>query len=72
MSANKVFGCDELRGEILSYLPRYCLQCKNRMGNINYPHSYKLYHDSIWKRNECKRLKGYCNWCYYYVFEYID
>ena len=33
MEAGKVFGCDELRGEILSYLPRRCLHCHNKMNN---------------------------------------
>ena len=70
MATNKVFGCDDMRREILSYLPKYCIQCKSRMGNINYPNSYKLCFDRIWRKNECKRMKGYCNWCYYYVYEY--
>ena len=68
--ASKVFGCDDLRKEILNYIPKYCGHCKTRMGNINYPKSCKEYNNYIWRKNECKKLKGYCNWCYYYVFEY--
>jgi hypothetical protein len=70
MSANKVFGCDDLRRKILSFLPKYCLHCRCRMGNINFPISYKPYYNIIWRKNECKKCKGYCNWCYYYVYEY--
>ena len=68
--ASKVFGCDDLRKEILSYFPKYCKQCTRKMGKINYPKSYRLDHDTIWLTNENKCLKGYCNWCYYYAFEY--
>ncbi len=68
--ASKVFGCEDLRKEILSYIPKRCKECKKKMGNINYPRSYKLYQDYIWRSNECKCLRGYCNWCYYYVYEY--
>ena len=70
MSANKVFDSDDLRRKIFSYLPKYCKQCKCKMGNIKYPNSYKLYFDRTWRKNECKPIKGYCNWCYYYVYEY--
>ena len=44
--ASKVFGCDHLRREILSYIPKRCKECKKKMGNINYPRSYKLYHSN--------------------------
>jgi hypothetical protein len=75
MSANKVFGCDDLRRKILSFLPKYCLGCKDRMGNINFPFNYKPYYNRIWCKNECKKEckknKGYCNYCYYYVYDYI-
>mgnify|MGYP001190735892 FL=1 len=68
--ASKVFGCDDLRKEILSYIPKYCGECKGRMGNINFPKGIKQYRNYIWRINECKHMKGYCNWCYYYVYEY--
>ena len=45
-------------------------ECKGRMGNINFPKGIKQYRNYIWRINECKHMKGYCNWCYYYVFEY--
>ena len=68
--ASKVFGCEDLRREILSYIPKRCKQCKQTMGNIKYDVSRKLYRDYSWRVNECDKLEGFCNWCYYYVFEY--
>ncbi len=68
--ASKVFGCDDLRKEILSYIPKYCGQCKRKMGNSIYPKGIKQYRIYSWRMNECERMEGYCNWCYYYVFGY--
>ena len=31
---------------------------------------YKKYLDYSWRRSENEYMKNYCNWCYYYVFEY--
>ena len=69
--ASKVFGCDDLRRNILSYIPKRCGSCKVAMGNVFYEKNCKYYRDYTWRKNECIQLKGYCNWCYYYVFEYI-
>ena len=69
MEAGKVFGCDDLRGEILSYLQRRCLHCHKKM-NKKYRNSYKYYWLDNWKRSESGKMKNYCNWCVYYVFEY--
>lgn len=68
--AARVFGCDDLRREIMSYIPKRCKECKGKMGNIKYNHKCKIYKDYTWRVNECEALKGYCNWCYYYVYEY--
>ena len=69
MSVQKVFGCQDLRKEILSYFPKRCLQCKKKMRNDKdmYP---KFYWKKEWCDNENMKMKGYCNWCYFYVFEY--
>lgn len=69
MEANKVFGCDDLRKEILSYLPRRCLHCHKKMNNM-YMNSNKYYRLDDWRISECGKMKNYCNWCVYYVFEY--
>ena len=69
----KVFNCDDLRKEILSYIPTRCKSCHQKM-NLNkiYKETAYLggYRNYKWRRSECFKLKGYCNWCYYYVFEY--
>ena len=67
--ASQVFGCDDLREKILSYIPRYCGECKKKLGYMKYD-NVKLYMDINWRRNECIKMKGCCNWCYYYVYEY--
>ena len=72
--ANKVFGCDDLRMNILSYIPKRCKSCHQKMDieppkfrDTAYLGGYLNYE---WRKCECTKLKGYCNWCYYYVFEY--
>ena len=51
MEANKVFGCDDLRKEILSYLPRRCLHCHKKMNNM-YMNSYIYYWRDDLKKSE--------------------
>lgn len=67
--ASKVFGCEDLRKEILSYFPERCEHCKKKMNNL-YINSYKYYWKNDWKNSKNYKMKKYCNWCYYYVFEY--
>ena len=69
MSVQKVFECQDLRKHILSFFPKRCSQCHNEMNNnkSSYP---KYYWDQEWSRGENEKMKGYCNWCYFYVFEY--
>lgn len=69
MAAHVVFGCDDLRGEILSYIPKRCKECKQKMRNKVYNHNKKLYNDYKWKNTRNKKMPNYCNWCVYYVFE---
>jgi len=70
---NKVFGCRDIRSCIFEYLPKRCKSCKQQMSinnnwrEFDYMSEYKNYD---WRKSECPKLKGYCNWCYYYVFEY--
>ena len=73
-AVNRVFGCDDLRRNILSYIPKRCKSCHQQM-NTKPPHFQATvytggYLDYEWRRAECVFMKGYCNWCYYYVFEY--
>jgi len=77
--ASKVFGCDDLRMIILSYIPKRCKSCHKKMNtkplklsNLKISKKGKLlgYLNYNWRESECAFLKGYCNWCYYYVFEY--
>ena len=69
MSAKLVFGCDDLRKNILSFLPKRCLYCHNKITNnkTSYP---KYYKDKEWCYSENIKLSNCCNWCYFYVFEY--
>lgn len=69
MSAQKVFDCSDLRKKILSFFPKRCLQCHIKMNNNN-PSYPKFYNIPEWQRSENQKMKGYCNWCYFYVFEY--
>jgi hypothetical protein len=70
----KVFGCSDTRSQILSYLPKRCkschqaikVSCKNSNGFLH----IKKYRNYEWRRTECQKMKHYCNWCYFYVFEY--
>lgn len=70
---NKVFGCDELRRTILSYIPKRCKSCHQKI-SVKYNQidmkSICNYNNYKWRELECIKFKGYCNWCYYYVFEY--
>ena len=69
----KVFGCDDTRKKILSYIPIRCKSCHQKMAfNKNYEETAYIggHRDYEWRGSECIKLKGYCNWCYYYVFEY--
>ena len=71
---NTVFGCDDLRRNIFSYIPKRCKCCHQKINTE--PPKYKDtayiggYKNHEWRKAECAKLKGYCNWCYYYVFEY--
>ena len=73
-STQKVFCCDDIRKHILSFLPVRCKSCHNIMKIVckNKPNSLhiKRYRNYEWRVSECVKLKNYCNWCYYYVFEY--
>ena len=66
---NKVFGCDDLRKEILSFFPKRCKHCHKKMNNL-YKKSHKYYWKEDWKKSENGKMHGYCNWCVCYVFEY--
>jgi hypothetical protein len=72
---NKVFGSDDLRKYILSFIVQdRCMSCHQPViencNNIN----YKKYWCNDWKRMKCNKFKfgnyHVCNWCYYYVWEY--
>ena len=69
MSANIVFGCDELRKEILSYIPVRCESCHNKM-DIKTKFKHKYYWKEEYRRSRNVINKKYCNWCWHYVFEY--
>ena len=68
MSVN-VFDIEDIRKEIFSYLPKKCYSCNHKMNGIS-KIKYKKYLDYSWRRSENEYMKNYCNWCYYYVFEY--
>ena len=72
-SVQTVFGNNDLRREILSFLPKRCGSCHTKLIIINnhetFP-SYKKYWCSKWKQTENKYTKHFCNWCCYYVFEH--
>ena len=70
MSAvERVFACDDLRKYILTFLiNKRCNCCHNVM--LGHNAALKLYNDPSWCKAENKRDKRFCNWCYYYVFEY--
>ena len=68
--ASKVFECDDLRREILSYFPKRCFECKNILLNKLYSENNLYYKDYVWKRTKNKNMPKVCNWCYYYVYEY--
>ena len=68
MAANKVFGCDDLRKKILTYIPNRCIECGNIMFLKKYSHNNKLYNDDVWKKTRNKKFRNHCNWCVYYVF----
>ncbi len=70
MSAERVFGCDDLRGEIMSFFPKRCLHCHRRMNNLYKDCNKKFYRNDDWRRSENGRMEGYCNWCVCYIFEY--
>jgi len=69
MSTQKVFECDDLRKEILSYIPKRCKSCHNTM-NKKIDSNILQYKNYSWRVAECNRMDNFCNWCYYYVFEY--
>ena len=68
--ASKVFECEDLRREILSYFPKRCFECKNILLNNVYSDNNRYYRDYVWKRTKNKNMPTVCNWCYYYVYEY--
>ena len=68
--AARVFGCDDLRREIMSYFPDRCFQCKNILLNKLYSDNNRYYRDYVWKHTKNKKMPKVCNWCYYYVYEY--
>jgi hypothetical protein len=70
MSVQRVFGCDDLRGEIMSFFPKRCLHCRRRMNNLYKNCNKKFYRNDDWRRSENGRMLNYCNWCVCYVFEY--
>ena len=68
-SSSKVFGSDDLRKEILSFFPKRCRSCHGKM-NRKIDTTILRHRDYSWRAAECNRMDHYCNWCYYYVFEY--
>lgn len=73
MSVQLVFQCDDLRKKILSFIPKRCKSCHQKLKFNNNWNEYSYmggYRNYEWRESECKLLKNYCNWCYYYVFEY--
>ena len=54
MSVQKVFECQDLRKHILSFFPKRCLHCHNKMNNnkVSYP---KYYWDKEWSKGENER-----------------
>ena len=69
-AANRVFGCNDLRKHILSFIPKRCKQCHSKMNNNKFKENCNYYWKREWTQAECKKMPNYCNWCYYYVFEY--
>ena len=70
MSSQKVFDCDDLRKYIFEFIPKKCLQCNKKMHGFHKSDN-KFYLDKRWCSSRNKNLSNYCNWCYYYVFEYL-
>lgn len=73
-SIQKVFSSDDLRKEILSFIPKRCKSCHNKLlkkfSDLNST-KYKLYWSNDWKYSKNYYHKNYCNWCCYYVFEHF-
>lgn len=68
-----VFGCKELRGKILSYIPIRCNICNVSM-KINNKFTFNQNFHAIsppywwstaWNISQCIKSKKYCNKCYY-------
>ena len=68
--ASKVFGCNDLRKEILSFFPKRCLHCHKKMNKTYKDSNVKYYWKEDWSKSENVMMPGYCNWCVFYVFEY--
>ena len=73
-AVQKVFACNDTRSSILSYLPKRCKSCHQIMKvACKKPNDFlhiKKYKSYEWRRTESHKIKHYCNWCYFYVFEY--
>ncbi len=61
---------NELKKEILSYLPNRCLSCHQKMRKETISHNIKLYWSNEWRYTKNRYMPDVCNWCYYYVYEY--
>jgi hypothetical protein len=61
---------NDLKKEILSYLPKRCLSCHQKMKNKIVKHNIKLYRSDEWRCTKNRFMPDVCNWCYYYVYEY--
>ena len=73
-AVNKVFGCAELRREILSYFPKRCNMCKKEMKKNTYPmpnkvakicFSPQIYFFYNWNDTQNHIKKELCNLCFY-------
>lgn len=69
MSA-RVFGCDDLRRHILSFLVHdRCMECHQPMSACT-AQKTKQYQNIYWTRARYSTTQRVCNWCYHYVWEY--
>ena len=78
-AANKVFSCDHLRREILSFFPTRCRNCKKILRIITFPNpEYAAqvcfawpYFFCEWNEAQCHKNKRICNLCYHSLNNFL-
>ncbi len=72
----KVFESEDLRRYILSYIiQKRCMSCHQPLIEVECNSKVNKWWCYDWKKTKCNKFifGNYmvCNWCYYYVWEYI-